>query len=243
MALAMQCSQSLRTPVAGLEQKSSLQQQQLKAQVSLATQANSLVSQKLTLSAPHATSARAAARLVVKAAVAADAPNATAVTRKPVDTKKTVIVTGASSGLGLATAVELAKSGEWHVIMACRDFAKAQRAANAKGMQKGTYTILHLDLAALDSVRQFVDNFRGMGRNLAALVCNAAVYQPTAKEPSFTAEGFEESVGTNHLGHFLLANLLIDDLKKSEEKERRLIIVGSITGNTNTLAGNVPPQG
>ncbi|KAM1117133.1 hypothetical protein TB2_007446 [Malus domestica] len=156
--------------------------------------------------------------------------------------KGSVIVTGASSGLGLATAKSLAESGKWHVIMACRDFLKTERAAKSAGMPKENYTIMHLDLASLDSVRQFVDNFRRSERPLDVLVCNAAVYQPTAKEPSFTAEGFELGVGTNHLGHFLLSRLLMEDLNKSDYPSRRLIIVGSITGNTNTLAGNVPPK-
>lgn len=156
--------------------------------------------------------------------------------------KGSVIITGASSGLGLATAKALADTGKWHVIMACRDFLKAERAAKSVGMSKENYTIMHLDLASLDSVRQFVDNFKRSERPLDVLVCNAAVYQPTAKEPSYTADGFELSVGTNHLGHFLLARLLIDDLKQSDYPSKRLIIVGSITGNTNTLAGNVPPK-
>ncbi|PIA30653.1 hypothetical protein AQUCO_05400033v1 [Aquilegia coerulea] len=156
--------------------------------------------------------------------------------------KGSVIITGASSGLGLATAKSLAESGKWHVIMACRDFLKAERAAKSAGMSKENYTIMHLDLSSLDSVRQFVDNFKRSERPLDVLVCNAAVYQPTAKEPSYTAEGFELSVGTNHLGHFLLARLLLDDLKQSDYPSKRLIIVGSITGNTNTLAGNVPPK-
>ncbi|PIA43483.1 hypothetical protein AQUCO_01900108v1 [Aquilegia coerulea] len=153
-----------------------------------------------------------------------------------------VIITGASSGLGLASAKALAETGKWHVIMACRDFLKAERAAKSAGIAKENYTIMHLDLSSLESVKQFVDNFRRSGRPLDALVCNAAVYQPTAKEPTFTADGFELSVGTNHLGHFLLSRLLLDDLKQSDYPSKRLIIVGSITGNTNTLAGNVPPK-
>lgn len=75
---------------------------------------------------------------------------------------------------------------------------------------------------------------------LDSVVCNAAVYLPTAKEPRFTADGFEVSVGTNHLGHFLLANLLLEDLKERKKTTKtapRMVIVGSITGNTNTLAG------
>ncbi|XP_010520908.1 PREDICTED: protochlorophyllide reductase B, chloroplastic [Tarenaya hassleriana] len=174
------------------------------------------------------------------------ATSSPAISKPAVEGKKTlrkgnVIVTGASSGLGLATAKALAETGKWHVIMACRDFLKAERAAKSAGMPKG-YTVMHLDLASLDSVRQFVDNFRRKELPLDVLVCNAAVYLPTAKEPSFSAEGFELSVGTNHLGHFLLSRLLLDDLKNSDYPSKRLIIVGSITGNTNTLAGNVPPK-
>lgn len=148
--------------------------------------------------------------------------------------KGIVVITGASSGLGLATAKALAETGKWHVIMGCRDFLKAERAAKAAGIDKENYTVMHLDLASLDSVRQFVDNFKRSGRPLDVLVCNAAVYLPTAKEPTFTAEGFELSVGTNHLGHFLLARLMLNELKQSDFPSKRLIIVGSITGTVDT---------
>ncbi|OIV92419.1 hypothetical protein TanjilG_23019 [Lupinus angustifolius] len=176
------------------------------------------------------------------AATASPAVNKSASEGKKTLRKGTVVITGASSGLGLATAKALAETGKWHVVMACRDFLKTARAAKSAGIAKENYTIMHLDLSSLDSVHQFVDNFRRSELPLDVLVCNAAVYLPTAKEPRFTAEGFEISVGTNHLGHFLLARLLLDDLNKSDYPSRRLIIVGSITGNTNTLAGNVPPK-
>ncbi|XP_078440073.1 protochlorophyllide reductase-like [Wolffia australiana] len=177
-----------------------------------------------------------------QAAVSSPSVNVASPDGKKTLRKSNVVITGASSGLGLATAKALAETGKWHVTMACRDFLKAERAAKAAGMNKENYSVIHLDLASLESVRQFVDNFRRTGRPLDVLVCNAAVYLPTAKEPTFTADGFELSVGTNHLGHFLLARLLVDDLQKSDYPSRRLIIVGSITGNTNTLAGNVPPK-
>ncbi|KAL9257678.1 Protochlorophyllide reductase, chloroplastic-like protein, partial [Drosera capensis] len=177
------------------------------------------------------------AQTVAAPAVTPAAPSGKKTLRKGV-----VIVTGASSGLGLAAAKALAETGKWHVIMACRDFLKTERAAKSAGITKENYTIMHLDLASLDSVRQFVENFRQSGRPLDVLVCNAAVYLPTAREPTFTAEGFELSVGTNHLGHFLLSRLLMNDMQKSDYPSKRMIIVGSITGNTNTLAGNVPPK-
>ncbi|KAG0458754.1 hypothetical protein HPP92_021882 [Vanilla planifolia] len=175
-------------------------------------------------------------------ATAAPAINKTSQEGKKTLRKGNVVITGASSGLGLATAKSLAENGNWNVIMACRDFLKAEKAAKSVALPKESYKIMHLDLASLDSVRQFVDNFRRSGAPLDVLVCNAAVYFPTASEPTYTADGFEMSVGVNHLGHFLLARELLDLMQQSDYPSRRLIIVGSITGNTNTLAGNIPPK-
>ncbi|WOH05659.1 hypothetical protein DCAR_0625079 [Daucus carota subsp. sativus] len=178
----------------------------------------------------------------IRAQTAATTPAISSPGAKKTLRKGNVIITGASSGLGLATAKALAETGKWNVIMACRNFLKAERAAKSVGISKENYSIMHLDLSSLESVRQFADAFKRSGRPLDALVCNAAIYLPTAKEPTFTAEGFELSVGTNHLGHFLLSRLLLDDMKNSDYPYKRFIIVGSITGNTNTLAGNVPPK-
>ncbi|KAF3335327.1 protochlorophyllide reductase-like protein [Carex littledalei] len=183
--------------------------------------------------------------VVIKAqstAVAAPGLTNSSLDGKKVLRKGVVVVTGASSGLGLAAAKALAETGKWHVIMACRDFLKTEKAAKSAGIPKENYSIMHLDLASLDSVRQFVENFRRSGMALDVLVCNAAIYRPTAKTPTYTADGIEMSVGVNHLGHFLLARLMLEDLKKSDYPSKRLIIVGSITGNDNTLAGNIPPK-
>jgi protochlorophyllide reductase len=60
-------------------------------------------------------------------------------------------------------------------------------------------------------------------------VCNAAVYMPAKSVPDWTEDGFEMQLGVNHMGHFLLVSLLLDDLKKA--KDPRVVIVGSITGN------------
>ena len=121
------------------------------------------------------------------AANAADVLSAAYTKAKQTASKSTVVITGASSGLGLATAKKLADSGlprsvlshlrqawltgqhlyalswaagEWHVVMACRDFLKTEQAARKAGMSRDSYTVLHLDLSSLESVRQFVDNFR-----------------------------------------------------------------------------------
>ncbi len=150
--------------------------------------------------------------------------------------KSTVVITGASSGVGLQAAKALAQRG-WNVVMACRDLAKAQAAAEALKMSPDNYTIMRLDLANLESVRQFAQNFKDSG-NLDALVCNAAVYLPLLKEPLRSADGYELSVATNHLGHFLLCNLLLDELKKSPNP--RLIILGTVTANPKELGGKIP---
>ncbi|MDF5715541.1 MAG: protochlorophyllide reductase [Rhizonema sp. NSF051] len=153
--------------------------------------------------------------------------------------QSTVIITGASSGVGLQAARSLAQREQWHVVMACRDIPKTEKAVQALGMSPDTYTIMHLDLASLESVRQFVKNFRDTGKSLDALVCNAAVYMPLLKEPSYSIDGYELSVATNHLGHFLLCNLLLEDLKNGN-KEPRLIILGTVTANPKELGGKIP---
>lgn len=153
----------------------------------------------------------------------------------------TVAITGASSGIGLQTAKALSDKGA-HVVMACRDLAKAEKAAQTVGMPQDSYTIMHIDLASLESVRQFVKDFRASGRSLDALVCNAAIYMPLLKEPLRSPEGFELSVATNHLGHFLLCNLLLEDLKNSSATAPRLVILGTVTHNPDELGGKIPPR-
>lgn len=155
------------------------------------------------------------------------------------DSQSTVIVTGASSGVGLYAAKALDKRG-WHVIMACRNVEKAKNAAQTVGLSPNSYTILPIDLASLQSVRQFVKDFRATGRSLDALVCNAAVYFPLSKEPQRSPEGYELSVATNHLGHFLLCNLLLEDMNKSSFSDRRLVILGTVTANPKELGGKIP---
>jgi len=106
-------------------------------------------------------------------------------------------------------------------------------------LPSNTYTVMQLELGSLRSVRDFVANLKAFksARPLTHLVCNAAVYLPKDPNPSWTDDGYEMSMGVNHLGHFLLVNLLLSDLKKASGA--RCIIVGSITGNTNTVGGGL----
>jgi protochlorophyllide reductase len=126
--------------------------------------------------------------------------------------------------------------------MACRDLDKAEKAAQTVGMPQGSYTLMEIDLGSLERVREFVRIFRARGMSLDALVCNAAIYMPLLKEPLRSPEGYELSVTTNHLGHFLLCNLMLEDLKKSPAADKRLVILGTVTHNPDELGGKIPPQ-
>jgi len=123
--------------------------------------------------------------------------------------------------------------------MACRDVEKGKRVAKEKGLPEGSYTVMKLELASLQSVRDFIANLKAFksARPLNNLICNAAVYRPTDPEPAWTDDGFEMSMGVNHLSHFLLVNLLLKDMQKA--KDPRVCIVGSITGNSNTVGGGL----
>jgi protochlorophyllide reductase len=122
--------------------------------------------------------------------------------------------------------------------MACRDLAKAEEAARRLGIDAAQLTRLELDLGSLASVRAFASAFRATGSALDALVCNAAVYLPRLKEPKRSPEGFEISVATNHLGHFLLSTLLLPDLARAPSP--RLVTLGTVTANSEEFGGKVP---
>ena len=113
---------------------------------------------------------------------------------------RTVVVTGANSGLGLITARELARVGA-KVILAVRNTAKGDEAA--AGMT-GDVEVRQLDLQDLSSVRAFADGFSGA--SVDVLVNNAGIM---AVPYALTKDGFESQIGTNHLGHFALTNLLL----------------------------------
>lgn len=111
---------------------------------------------------------------------------------------RTVIVTGANSGLGLVTARELARAGA-EVVLAVRNTAKGDQAAAS---MTGSVAVRALDLQDLASVREFA---AGTDK-VDILVNNAGIMAtPYAR----TADGFESQIGTNHLGHFALTNLLL----------------------------------
>nr|WP_090343065.1 oxidoreductase [Mycolicibacterium malmesburyense]CRL73800.1 dehydrogenase [Mycolicibacterium malmesburyense] len=129
----------------------------------------------------------------------------------PSFTGRTVIVTGANSGLGLVTARELAGAGA-KVILAVRNTAKGDEAAEAI---TGDVEVRKLDLQDLASVREFADGVDAVD----VLVNNAGIM---AVPYALTVDGFESQIGTNHLGHFALTNLLLPKISD------RVVTVSSI---------------
>ena len=155
------------------------------------------------------------------------------------DVTPTVIVTGASSGVGLYATKALVDRG-WQVIMACRDLAKAKAAADGLGIAPDHIVLEHIDLGSQASVRDFAARFAASGLPLHALVCNAAVYLPLLKDPARSPEGYEISVATNHFGHFLLSHLLLPRLEPLNGAAPRLITLGTVTANSEEVGGKVP---
>nr|YP_002049520.1 protochlorophyllide oxidoreductase [Paulinella chromatophora]ACB43310.1 protochlorophyllide oxidoreductase [Paulinella chromatophora] len=156
-----------------------------------------------------------------------------------VETAGTVLVTGTSSGVGLYTAKALIAKG-WHVISVSRNIEKAKLALQNFGGNNANLTHLTIDLGDLNSVKNCVHEFRRLGKTLDALVCNAAVYLPRLKEPIISPQGYEISMATNHLGHFLLIQLLLSDLQLSRHPSRRIVILGTVTANSKELGGKIP---
>ena len=137
---------------------------------------------------------------------------------------KTVIVTGANTGIGRETALNLAGRGA-RVILACRNLSKGEQAAveiqNRTGNKK--IFVKELDLASLKSVRKFAREINETEDRLDVLINNAGIMRcPFWK----TEDGFEMQFGVNHLGHFLLTNLLLDILQRSQPS--RIINVSSL---------------
>ena len=135
----------------------------------------------------------------------------------------TVIVTGANSGLGEVTARELARVGA-RVVLACRNTEAGEKAA--AGMS-GDVEVRALDLADLDSVRAFAERTTGP---VDILINNAGVM---ATPHRTTAQGFEQQFGTNHLGHFALAGLLLDRLRESTAP--RVTVLSSAAHRIGTI--------
>lgn len=137
---------------------------------------------------------------------------------------KTVLITGANTGIGKETSRDLARRGA-RVVMACRDLTRAEQAAEEirQSTGNGNVVIRHLDLASVYSVKQFAKDFLDSEDRLDILINNAGVMMCPRW---LTEDGFETQLAVNHLGHFLLTNLLLPKLKSSSPS--RVVTVSSI---------------
>ena len=140
-------------------------------------------------------------------------------------TGKTIIVTGANTGLGFESVKAFVRNGA-NVVMACRSVEKGEIARKqiVRIYPFSIIQVMKLDLADLDSIRNFAVTFKESNAHLDVLLNNAAVMMvPYA----LTKDGFESQMGINHLGHFALTGVLLDLLKKSPKS--RVVNVSSLT--------------
>ncbi|XP_023129563.2 retinol dehydrogenase 12-like [Amphiprion ocellaris] len=144
---------------------------------------------------------------------------------------KTVLITGANTGIGKETAKDLAKRGA-KIIIACRDMEKAQEALTEIIETSGNDNVkcMKLDLSDSKSIREFAEAINRDEPKLNILINNAGVMVcPYGK----TADGFETQIGVNHFGHFLLTHMLLDLIKRSAPA--RIITVSSMAHSWGSI--------
>ncbi|TSA37194.1 MAG: SDR family oxidoreductase [Porphyromonadaceae bacterium] len=136
---------------------------------------------------------------------------------------KIILITGANSGIGKATATALAEMGA-RVVMMSRDLVKGEKARQEviRVSKNNQVDLMQCDLASMISIRRFAAEFIAKYPRLDVLINNAGIFTDKRME---TADGFEYQIGVNHFGHFLLTLLLLDLLKRSSPA--RIINVSS----------------
>ncbi|KAL1451859.1 hypothetical protein WDU94_006195 [Cyamophila willieti] len=142
---------------------------------------------------------------------------------------KVCIVTGANCGIGYETVKELAKL-KATVVMGCRSMERGQEALDKlkSEVKDGQVVLLELDLASFESIHNFAKTVLKQYPTIHVLINNAGVSVPI-KQNLKTTEGYEIHFGVNHIGHFLLTNLLIERIQKSsnDNQSTKVVIVGS----------------
>jgi protochlorophyllide reductase len=158
--------------------------------------------------------------------------------------KKTILITGCNTGIGFEAARILARQGNT-IVMACRTFEKASEAADKILTETATANLIpaECDLSSLDSIKKFVDQLTVNGAdagssNIIDIACyNAGIsLNQFDTEPQRTKDGFELTVGTNHLGHFYLNSLLMSN-KKINTSTGKIVVTASAVHDPESPGG------
>ena len=168
------------------------------------------------------------------------------------DIKGLALITGTTSGVGLNTLKPLLRFG-WEVIAVNRSIKRAMENAEHFLTENEIKNIhfIEIDLSNLDDVRngcrEIQEKFK---KPINSLICNAAIYKPRLKRPERSPQGFENSMAVNHFGHFLMINLLLENILSSERAivlngksiiyKPRITVLGSVTANYSELGGRIP---
>uniref|UniRef100_K3XD92 NAD(P)-binding protein n=1 Tax=Globisporangium ultimum (strain ATCC 200006 / CBS 805.95 / DAOM BR144) TaxID=431595 RepID=K3XD92_GLOUD len=149
--------------------------------------------------------------------------------------KKVIFVTGGNAGIGFQCCLALAKQPNTHVIVAGRNQQRVNDAVKEIKAAATPTSIIEpgiVDLASLKSVRTFANKLKSRQLQFSTIVCNGGVQ---LKQKEMTVDGFERTFGTNHLGHFLLLEIL-------REQTQRIMMLGSETHDPAEKTGIAPPS-
>jgi NAD(P)-dependent dehydrogenase (short-subunit alcohol dehydrogenase family) len=140
--------------------------------------------------------------------------------------KKTIMITGANSGIGKAASIQLAGLGA-HVVMMCRNRERGEKALQevCAASSNNSAELILVDMASQESIRKAVNEFLSRHSRLDVLIHNAANFDHSQKKPVMNVDGLETVFATNHVNIFLMTKLLLDTLKKSAPS--RIITVAS----------------
>ena len=166
--------------------------------------------------------------------------------------KGLVLITGTTSGVGLNTLKPLLRFG-WEVIAVNRSNKRAVEIAQKSltDYEMKNIHFIEIDLSDLNDVRNGCYEILKKFQNpINSIICNAAVYKPRLRKPERSPQGFENSMAVNHFGHFLLINLLLDNILSSEKEidlngrtikfKPRITVLGTVTANYSELGGRIP---